>query len=120
MRTLLPLPYRVFADAAFTRRCGTFVVATQLASPIRSFAGIVLAATETVRSLPPDQTIETRTNRTCGVAASAAAECLHMRREDIWRRGEFHQTGHLSHANVRISFSSLATFILYGINARKS
>jgi hypothetical protein len=51
MRTLLPLPFQMFADAAFYCRCGTLIAAMQPMSPDRSF--IVSLSREIRTALPP-------------------------------------------------------------------
>jgi hypothetical protein len=52
--------FSCFAAAAFVRSCGTCIVATQLASSIRSFICIVLDGTEPALSLQTVQTSKMR------------------------------------------------------------
>lgn len=51
-----------FADAAFARNRGTYVVATQRASSIRSFMGVILNRTDSVLSLHVVWTRKTQTS----------------------------------------------------------
>jgi len=51
MRTLPPLPFRAFADAASARRCGTFIAALQSISLDLSFKACLRCEIQTLLSL---------------------------------------------------------------------
>lgn len=63
-----------FADAAFIRSCGTYVVATQRVSSFQPFMGAALAGTKTALSLHAVQTNKTRTIQSYADAADTSAE----------------------------------------------
>lgn len=63
-----------FAEAAFARGRGILIVAARRVSPIRSFAGVVFALTETVPSPQLGRTI--RTQDMAGIETLILVSCL--------------------------------------------
>lgn len=74
-RTLPPLPFRMFADAASARRCDTMIAAARQLSSDRSLTGLVLARSGTVLSPQPFPTIQTRTENQFAAPTPATAFC---------------------------------------------
>ncbi|RBW60891.1 hypothetical protein DS906_06010 [Ruegeria sp. A3M17] len=69
LRTLLPLPFQVIADAAFYCRCGTLIAAMQPMSLDRSFNASLRREFQTVLSLQSKPAMEKRNKAAFCVAS---------------------------------------------------